>query len=330
MAGWKPAPNGRLLADKRTKGGFKTKKEALEYIPTLRPQGSRNPDANITFAALFERFEAQHKERVSKSTMDCYRSAFRYYEDVHTMRFASISVDDLQFCMDSCQKGRRTKENMKALGTLLYKYAASRKVVDGNNLASYLYVGKEGKGTHPAFTMEQLETVRHGIGIVPFADYILCMCYLGFRPNEMLSLTKSAYHEENGTAYLVGGFKTEAGTNRKVTISPKILPIIKRLLADKSSIYLFPKADGSIMRDAYFRDIFYVTLDRLGIQPVPKVGERAYLVPYSCRHTFANLMKKVSGSDVDKAALMGHTNFSMTQKYQSGELEKMRSVTDAI
>lgn len=35
---------------------------------------------------------------------------------------------------------------MKALGTLLYKYAASRKVVDGNNLASYLYVGKEGKG----------------------------------------------------------------------------------------------------------------------------------------------------------------------------------------
>ena len=156
------------------------------------------------------------------------------------------------------------------------------------------------------------------------------MCYLGFRPNEMLSLTKKAYHEEDGASYLVGGFKTEAGTNRKVTISPKILPIIRRRLADKSSIYLFPKQDGSVMRDAYFRDVFYETLNRLGIQPIPKAGERAHLVPYSCRHTFANLMKNVTGSDTDKAALMGHADASMTKKYQSEELENLVRITNAL
>lgn len=331
IAGWKPTPDGRLLPDKRTKGGFATKREALEYVPALKTQSSRNPDANITFAELYERFEAQHESRVGKSTMDCYKAAFKHYSDIHAMRFSAIGVDDLQYCIDSCAKGRRTKENMKALGTLLYKFAASRRVVDGNNLAGYLYVGNDAKSTRPAFTAAQLEAIRKAVGNVPYADYILCMCYLGFRPNEMLSLTKAAFHEEDGTAYLIGGFKTEAGTNRKVTISPKIMPIIRRRLADKSSLYLFPKTDGSLMRDDYFREVcFYPALDRIGIQPVPKIGERAFLVPYSCRHTFANLMKNVTGSDTDKAALMGHTNASMTKKYQSEELEKLLEITNAL
>lgn len=331
IVGWKTMPDGRVLADKRTKGGFATKREALEYAPNLKSQGSRNPDANITFSDLYDRFVAQHETRVTKSTMDCYKSAFKHYADIHAMRFASIGVDDLQYCIDACPKGRRTKENMKALGTLLYKFAASRRIVDDNNLAGYLYVGNDAKSTRPAFTIAQLEAIRKAVGVVPYADYILCMCYLGFRPNEMLSLTKSAFNEEDGTVYLIGGFKTEAGKNRKVTISPKILPIIRRQLSDKSSIYLFPKPDGSLMRDDYFREVcFYPALDRIGIQPAPKVGERAFFVPYSCRHTFANLMKNVVGSDTDKAALMGHTNASMTKKYQSEELEKLTAITNAL
>lgn len=328
IAGWKPAPDGHLLANKRTKGGFPTKKEALEYVATLKTQGSRNPDANITFAALFERFEAQHDERVKDTTMAGYKSAYKHFNDISAMRFASIGVDDLQYCIDAVP-GKRTRQVMKALASLLYKYAGSRQIVD-TNLAQYIYVGKGEQIERPAFTMAQLNTVRNAVGSVPYTDYILCMCYLGFRPNEMLSLTKKAYHEEDGASYLVGGFKTEAGTNRKVTISPKILPIIRRRLADKSSIYLFPKQDGSAMRDAYFRDIFYETLNRLGIQPVPKAGERAHLVPYSCRHTFANLMKNVTGSDTDKAALMGHADASMTKKYQSEELENLVRITNAL
>jgi integrase len=328
IAGWKPAPDGRLLANKRTKGGFPTKKEALEYVSTLKTQGSRNPDANITFASLFERFEAQHDERVKDTTMAGYKSAYKHFNDISAMRFASIGVDDLQYCIDAVP-GKRTRQVMKALASLLYKYAGSRQIVD-TNLAQYIYVGKGEQIERPAFTMAQLNTVRNAVGSVPYTDYILCMCYLGFRPNEMLSLTKKAYHEEDGASYLVGGFKTEAGTNRKVTISPKILPIIRRRLADKSSIYLFPKQDGSAMRDAYFRDIFYETLNRLGIQPIPKAGERAHLVPYSCRHTFANLMKNVTGSDTDKAALMGHADASMTKKYQSEELENLVRITNAL
>lgn len=329
VVGWKLTPDGKAVPDRRYKSGFATKREALEYVPTLKSQGSRNPDANITFSALYERFLEQHDERVTASTMAGYRSAYKHFLDISFMVFSKIGVDDLQYCVDAVP-GKRTRQVMKALAGLLYKYAGSRQITT-HNLAQYIYVGKGEQIERPAFSAAQLKIIQQAVGTVPYADYILCMCYLGFRPNEMLSLTKAAFHEEDGTAYLIGGFKTEAGTNRKVTISPKIMPIIRRQLSDKSSIYLFPKPDGSLMRDDYFREVcFYPALDQLGIQAIPQPGERAHFVPYSCRHTFANLMKNVTGSDTDKAALMGHSDASMTKKYQSEELEKLLEITNAL
>jgi len=53
-------------------------------------------------------------------------------------------------------------------------------------------------------------------------------------------------------------------------------------------------------------------------------------VPYSCRHTFANLLKNVSGSDTDKAALMGHADASMTKYYQSEEMTMLKQIIDSL
>ena len=77
-----------------------------------------------------------------------------------------------------------------------------------------------------------------------------------------------------------------------------------------------------MMTEAVFRnDIFRPLMERLGIQ-----GR----TPYSCRHTFSNLMKNVPGSDTDKAALMGHANASMTKYYQSPDYESLKRITDLI
>mgnify|MGYP002518212870 CR=1 FL=1 len=48
-----------------------------------------------------------------------------------------IDVDMLQECLDDCPNGKRTKENMKALAGLLYKYAIPRHQSE-MNLAEYL------------------------------------------------------------------------------------------------------------------------------------------------------------------------------------------------
>ena len=53
-------------------------------------------------------------------------------------------------------------------------------------------------------------------------------------------------------------------------------------------------------------------------------------VPYSCRHTYANLLKGVHGSDTDKAKLIGHADASMTKYYQSADYDSLRAITDSL
>jgi integrase len=311
---------------KRRKGGFATKKAALAYIPTLA-QTKADKVAKFTFLQVYDAWCTSHENSIEESTMRCYRAAKNYYADVFNMPFISIGLDDLQECMDNCQRGKRTHENMKTLGTLLYKYALPRHISD-MNYAQYLNTGDGVKTTRPAFSAEQVETIRKAVGIVYGADYIYCMIHTGFRPGEMLELQRDAYDPTENT--LIGGFKTEAGTDRPIPVSPKISPIIRELVL-KANPYIFSRPDGSRMTDSYFRDeLFYPAMAELGIQKVPEKGEKALYVPYCCRHTFANLMKNVQGSDTDKAALMGHASAEMTKYYQSADLESIRSIIEKI
>lgn len=61
--------------------------------------------------------------KAGKSTMDCYKAARKYFSSVEYLRIRDIEIDDLQECIDDCPKGKRTKENMKVLCGLMYKYA---------------------------------------------------------------------------------------------------------------------------------------------------------------------------------------------------------------
>ena len=42
------------------------------------------------------------------------------------------------------------------------------------------------------------------------------------------------------------------------------------------------------------------------------------------------LLKNVKGSDTDKAALIGHSDASMTKYYQSADYESLRAIIDAM
>lgn len=321
---WKTTPTGRAQAVRRTKGGFPTKREALAYCETLRtaPKTVRK----LTMQEIYDAWLPSHEGRVGKSTMNCYKAAWKYFQPLHHVTFSDIDLDDLQECVDDCPHGKRTKENMKALAGLLMKYALPRHQTD-MNYAEFLHTGNDAKGTHPAFSREQIELIRQQIGITPHAEDVYCLIYTGFRPSELFDLT--AQDLLNGTLY--GGAKTEAGKGRAVPVSSLISTYICARAAQNRS-WLFPKDDGTKMSAKYFRDnYFYPVLAAAGIQPLPTPDRPAYYVPYSCRHTFANLLKGVQGSDVDKAKLIGHADYSTTKKmYQSAELEAMRKIIDEL
>ena len=322
--GWKTTPTGHAQAVRRTKGGFSTKREALAYCQQLKAAPKDKP--KLTLQQVYDAWLPAHEARVSKSTMDCYRAAFKYFDDLRYRLIADIDVDELQECLDACPRARRTRENMKAVIGLLYKYAIPRHQAT-MNLAEYLHTGDNDKSTRPPFSPEQVERIRQRIGITPYADVVYVLIYTGFRPAELFSLTKDSYRD----GVLYGGIKTEAGKDRAVPVSPKVLPIIEEHVTNCHG-FLFPRENGEQMTVAYFRDYcFYPVLAAAGIQPIPTADRPAYYTPYSCRHTFANLLKGASGSDVDKAKLIGHADYTTTKKmYQSAELEAMRKIIEEL
>lgn len=326
VTGFELDSDNKMHRKTRSKGGFKTKREALEYIPTLKLQPERKPKSK-TFAQLYEAWLPTH--RAGKDTINCYKAAYKYFEPVHHLNIDDIDIDDLQECMDECPKGRRTKENMKALCGLMYKYAIPRHLAS-LELGRYLIVSGE-SGSKAALPDDALEKMRAHTGDVFGASYVLCQCYLGYRPSEFVALNASMYNSAENA--FVHGAKTAAGINRTVTVSPKIQPYINTLLTGRTSGAIFTDPDGKAYTTSRYRELFYAVLDACGIDNpiIERDGKNFYTyTPHSCRHTFATLMKRVNGADKDKLELIGHTSTEMLRHYQDVNFSDLRKITDAL
>ena len=310
--GW-TVEDGKKIQKYSEKGGFRSKTEAENYFAKLK-ENPNIPKITDSFSQVYERWKKEYEDRIAPVTMATYKAAWKYFEKVHPLPIVDLTVSQLQECINECKNGRSTLNDMRTVCSLVFKYAIINKLVT-DNPAQHLYVNAKKKGTRPAFTTEELEKIRLAVGKQPYADYVYFMCYTGFRPNEMLCLKKDAYQKDKNV--LIGGFKTEAGTNRIVPVSAKIAPILTERMAFNSE-YIFPRSDGTLMTDEHFRKYcFNPLMVTLGIE-----GK----VPYSCRHTFANLLKNVHGSDTDKAALIGHSDASMTKYYQSPDYESLKAI----
>lgn len=311
---------------------FATKKEAIAAIPILLSEPVEKKKKAITFKELYDKWFPTH--RAGKSTMDNYKYAFKYFSPIWHYPMEDIDVDDLQECLDTCGKGRRTQENMKAACGLVYKYGIPRQAIPNNlNLAQYLIVGGD-KGAHrESFSDDQIEQIRKQIGITKYADYLYCMIYLGFRPSEFLSLDVSRYSHEKKC--FVGGAKTAAGINRIVTISPKIQQLIVDIIGNRSSGTVFCNPDGDTWDLKEFTEkAFYPVLESSGIDnPMVQIGGdsmRHKYTPHTCRHTFATLLKNIQASDKDKLALIGHTSEEMLRHYQDVNLADLEKITNLL
>lgn len=330
VVGWHTGEDGNVWPIKRRKGGFSTKREALEYCLQLRDVSA--PKARPTLQEVFDLWRAAYAPRVKPETMVCYDSAYKHFARLRDRRIAEITANDLQSCLDACPAGHRTHQNMKVTAGLIWAYALDSDLVL-KDVTKNLYIGRGASVQREPLTEAEVEVIRAAIPSEPYAEYVYALCYLGFRPGEFLALKKSDYHEEGGVAYLVGGSKTEAGRGRRVPVPACIADIIARRLNTDGTEYLFPMRVLSrsgefrgykVMSDEYFRSyVFKPLMSRLGIAS----GK----VPYSARHTYADKLKSIDGSDRAKAALMGHTDYAFTQRrYQSTELEDLEQIVKAL
>lgn len=319
--GW-DVVDGKLKRKSRKKKGFPTKKEASEYLPNMK-QELPQQDMNVKFKDLYKKWMGMHSEKVGKSTIDCYKSAYKYYSPLYYVEIAKIRTEHLQKCIEECPHGKRTKENMKALGTSLFRYAMQLDIVD-RNYAEYIYIKKEESKEKVAFSKDQMQKIWDNIDSIPNLKYVLVLCYTGMRLNELIGAKTENYSRED--QYFITGSKSDAGKNRIITISPKILPFFDGFGKGKDLFF----ADGKTPSEKKFRnDIYYPALAEIGLDPLTDEGKHIY-TPHCCRHTFATLMKNVKAPATDKQKLIGHSKFEMTAHYTHTDIESLKNITDNI
>lgn len=332
VVGWRLPndPSKPPISIKRTKSGFQTKREALEYCAFLR-QGVKEPP-RMSLNEVYDEWFDKYKNRVGASTMAGYKAAYKHFSPLHFRLIHTINAQELQDCMDACNAGKRTHQMMKVTAGLIWAYAYDKNIVD-KDITINLYTGKGKSEQREPLTDAEVETIRQSIGREPYAEYIYALCYLGFRPGEFLTLKKSDLHCDDDIDYLVGGSKTEAGKDRRVPVPSAIASIIQERMKVIGTELLFPQytrnRKGEFtgykkMTDAYFREsIFKPMMARLGIAE----GK----VPYSARHTYSDKLKDAAGDDKAKAAIIGHTDYAFTQKrYQSTNLRDIKAVGESI
>jgi len=326
-----PSDPGRPpIPVKKTKGGFSKKSDALAYCTVLLAE---QEPSNLTLKQLYNRWEPWYSPRIDKETMGCYRAAFAWFKALHQRKVVDISAGDLQQCLDDCPRGHRTHQNMKVTAGLLFKYATDCNIVQ-RNIAENLYIGRGKSVQREPITEDELETIRQAIGKERYAEYVYCLCYLGFRPGEFLSLRKEHYRVIDGIEVLVNGSKTDAGRDRVVIIPPAILDLVRARLFVPGTELLFPQY-GFTRKKGLFQGFKQMTDDYFNkhvFKPLTaNLGIAEGKVPYSARHTYSDKLKRAEGTDKAKAGLMGHTDYAFTKShYQSTDIDDLLEVAVSL
>lgn len=289
--------DGKARAITRTKAGFKTKREALEYLPQLRQEPSAR--TMPTLSALWEEYQAGAYAKLSPSRQEKYRIAWPKLSPLHFCRVDLLTTADLQRTVSAGATTYYPARDMRDLLSLLFQLALANRYVSVN-LANYITLPTLEEKEQQPFTVDEISALWADYAAGNrWTGYILLLCYTGMMPGELLAAQKSSV---DLTAHTItgAGLKTKTRKKKPIILADAILPVLAALMDDCPGDKLI-----RINKDNFYTR-YYETLARAGVRKLP---------PYSCRHTTASVLAGAKIPNNLLQAIMRHANFSTTERY---------------
>lgn len=288
---------GRVQQVRRTKGGFKTKREALEFCQKLA--NAAMPKKHVTFGDLWEQYEKTKFRQLSASKQCGYRTALKRLGDMIYTRIDAVTIADLQGLVDGLTF--YCAQDIKSILRHMYRIAMMQGWTS-RDLSEYIVLPPKNEHERTPFSDEEIRAIWRGYdGGDTWAGYILLMIYTGMMPGELLHCRKDMIHLDSHQ--IIGaGLKTAERKTRPIVIADFLMPVVQALI-DYTG-------DAPLLCDTYkkaFYKKYYDCLDRCGCRK---------LTPYSCRHTTATACAvgaKIAPSVIQR--IMRHAQLSTTQLY---------------
>lgn len=291
-----------------TIGYYPTKAEALNALANYNANPYDIATNTITFAEVYAKWSEAHFNTIVPSAQRTWASAFNHSAPLHKMRMKDIRPNHLEETIKNADVGQSTKQRMKSLYNMMYKYCLKYDICD-KDYAALCESVKRSKPTieRVPYTPEEIQQLWDNLGF-PFVDMVLIGIYSGWRPQELAILQVADVDLEARTFF--GGLKSDAGRNRCVPIHPLIYDLVKRNYDNAiacGSSYLFNDENGQqgtwLTYDKY-RGRFNKINKKLG------QNHR----PHDTRHTFITKAKEAGVNEYVLKLIVGHAIEDVTEK----------------
>lgn len=262
----------RLKPVWRTKGGFATKREALEHCVVLKQQDYKPKVDAPQLVSYWETYESGELEKLSKSKRSAYRGAWNKLQALHYRPVDQITVAELREVVANSATTYYTTRDCKTVLARLFELAGA----DGwcsKDLPSYIVLPSLEEKEREVFTdMEQAALWKlYEAGDLRAAIPLLMIC-TGMMPGEMQAL-RVEHIDLEGHKITGVGMKTKVRKKSPIYLPDDILPVVEDLIA-----HALPGGNIWPRDEKKWYTSYYDALAAAGCRR---------LEPYCCRHTTA-------------------------------------------
>ena len=233
-------------------GYYERREDAMAALADYN-RGLLSIDTNsVTFKELAERWLETGTKEMNEGSIRVYNTSFKNCQPLYKHKVVDINADAIQRMLDENGKSKSTNIQIRSFCKQVFDYAIANKVVSFSPV-SYVKVRGTSKREGIRFTDKEIQWYWDNQD-KPLVDVILVLLYTGMRVSELLSLPMEVVNLKE--RYLIWGSKTEAGKDRIIPISHKIMPIMERLVAESPARgikYKGRKLSYSVLRDAFHR-----------------------------------------------------------------------------
>jgi len=302
----------------RTKGGFRTKTEALEFIPALKdlcePDQIVRPVSltvkEVKLSAMWGGYQNTNMyKKLGRNTKSAYGTAWNKLEQIHNSDIRTLTIREMQDVIDAKAATFDPAKDMQAVLSHCYKWAMMQNPpLSTVNYARMLTMPENEPAETVPFNRDETDRLWGGYGGGDMvAALALLMIYSGMMPGELLIAEKTMIDWDK--QIITGaGLKTTYRKKTPIIIADFMLPVLRDICDHSNGDRIC-----WLRRDDFYT-AFYDMTARYDCRPE--------ITPYSCRHSTATALALLGVSESIMMKIMRQKKIDTTHRYIHIDVDK--------
>lgn len=330
-------PNGYKLREDKTEiiqyryiGYFENtpqgKKDAMLLLAQYNNGLNTGNVVNVpTFLELSSEWLERHRMALEtkgsgniESNISHLKMAQNKTTSINNKPINKISFGEVQAIADSVSNmGSSTVHKLKSLINNTFDLARKKGYIEKNFIEDVEFNYKKSEESiHTDFTDDEIAKLWE-LKDDDSVKMLLIMIYTGLRATEFMRIKNENIHIEE--RYMIGGMKTEAGTDRTIPLSMKIIPFIEHFMSDNE--YLINDKGNKFYYDHFMKVFWNPTMKRLKMKHLP----------HDTRYTTATLLDRANANQNTIKDILGHAREGVTARvYIQKNLQDLLDAIDLI